>query len=161
MKTFISLWPEKFGGSYSKTTSSTLWCPISLAWVYSLCAFWSVVVVCLYRTSSNLQDVMWGEVWFYYSHWWVHHTPKRMNLVHKRHHEFNRYLYAMVGFYCSPWEMIVVNLPLSLGFGVIALVHPYVLSTWLFILAAHCKQPLLPLVATQIVGQSSLSYHSS
>ncbi len=43
----------------------------------------------------------------------------------------------MVGLYSSLGEMIIVNLPLAIGFGSIALIQPFIFAIWLGFLAWH------------------------
>jgi len=79
---------------------------------------------------------IWGETWFWTSHWWVHQHPHRMRVVHAKHHEF-RHLFAIVGLYCSPLEMLIVNWPLSIVFPILTRVHTTVFCLWMTVLGLH------------------------
>jgi len=80
---------------------------------------------------------VWGELWFWLSHFLIHQSKTLMKAVHRQHHEYCDQLYSMVGFYCSLSEMCIINLPLAIGFAVLVKVNFKVLSLWLGILAWH------------------------
>lgn len=80
---------------------------------------------------------LWGEVWFYGSHRLIHAYPALCRFVHHQHHEYHANLFSMVGFYSTVSEMLIINLPLAIGFPVLALSPPWVTSAWLTLLAWH------------------------
>lgn len=82
---------------------------------------------------------LWGEQWFWWSHWAVHHPrlpPALRRRIHGKHHEF-RHTYAIVGLYCSWEEMAVVNWPLSIVFPLVWGVQTSVFCGWMLLLGLH------------------------
>ncbi len=76
---------------------------------------------------------IWAELWFWTSHFLVH---KYLPSIHKQHHEFV-YTYAIVGFYSSVGELLIINLPLSTYMCILLKCHPVTQSIWLFVLGTH------------------------
>jgi len=79
---------------------------------------------------------VWAELWFWFSHWFVHQDKIRYKKIHSKHHEYTT-PYAIVGLYCTIYEMLLINLPLSILMPIIICCHPITQSIWLSILATH------------------------
>lgn len=77
---------------------------------------------------------LWAEIWFYSGHKMLHDYKMSW---HTKHHEYDTYLYSMVSQYCNPEEQLFLNIPLGIGFGVLAYVQSSVLTTWLGLLGWH------------------------
>lgn len=89
-----------------------------------------------------------GNAWFFFAHWLVHRFPRVDRYVHATHHKFER-TYALVGFYSSVSEMLLLNLPLALLGPLALLCHPAVSCAWISLVAVyvclnHCGHQVVP-----------------
>ena len=88
-----------------------------------------------------------AELSFWTTHYIAHH-PTLYKRVHSLHHMYPRPI-GLVAIYCSHWEMLIVNLPLSVVMPIILQMHPLINSIWscglmFYIVMIHCGHNLIP-----------------
>jgi sterol desaturase/sphingolipid hydroxylase (fatty acid hydroxylase superfamily) len=117
---------------------------IVFAFLVGLCC-WSLRVLLLGcggnefgipRTVQWLISYLWAELWFWNSHFLVHQSPSVYHYVHAHHHRFRTPI-AMVGFYATLSEMLLINSPLALVPTIVLGSDVVTSSCWLALLATH------------------------
>jgi len=88
-----------------------------------------------------------AELFFWTSHFIVH-QPALYKRFHALHHAFPRPI-ALVSMYCSNWEMIFINLPISILMPALLQMHPILNSLWssgltFYIVMKHCGHNITP-----------------
>jgi len=90
---------------------------------------------------------IFAELFFWTSHFIVH-QPALFRRFHALHHAFPRPI-ALVSMYCSNWEMIFINLPISILMPIVLQMHPVLNSLWssgltFYIVMKHCGHNITP-----------------
>ncbi len=88
-----------------------------------------------------------AEFSFWTTHFIAHH-PALYKRVHALHHAYPKPI-GLVAIYCSHWEMLIVNLPLSILMPIVLQMHPILNCIWsaglmFYIVMIHCGHNLIP-----------------
>jgi sterol desaturase/sphingolipid hydroxylase (fatty acid hydroxylase superfamily) len=93
-----------------------------------------------------------SQIYFWCSHWMVHHNEFLYKTIHARHHQ-HTLPFALTAISCTPWEMLLLNLP-AIFVPLIICNPPLLTSTiWCFLAGLH----------TSVVhaGHSGSAYHDA